>query len=99
MARRVQDAAVAVHEVSAGSLSDPIRDADYVRAIDVHHVLLIAGPAITRALKDQTPSIVTEIGFGVFSAVCELSDVAEMRFSRLRRKNARIDGRLRRQRE
>jgi hypothetical protein len=91
MARRVQDAAIAVHEISAGGLSDPVRDADYVRPIDVHDVLLIAGPPITGALKDQALAIVTEVGFGVLSAVRELSDVAEMRFARLRRENARLD--------
>jgi hypothetical protein len=91
MARCVQDAAIAVHEISAGSLSDSIGNADYVRPVNVHRVLLIAGPAITRALKDQTPAIVTEVGFGVLSAIRKLSDVAEMRFSRLRCENARLD--------
>jgi prophage DNA circulation protein len=70
-----------------------------VRPIDVHNVLLIAGPAVTRALKDQALAIVTEVGFGILSAVRELSDVAEMRFPRLRRENARLDRGLRRQRE
>jgi hypothetical protein len=91
VARRVKDTPIAVHEISAGRLSDSIRDTDYVRPIDVHKVLLIAGPSITRALKDQAPAVVTEVGFGVLATVRELSDVAEMRFPRFWCEKGRVD--------
>jgi hypothetical protein len=69
MARCVQDAAIAVHEISAGSLSDSIRDKDYVRPIDVHQVLLVASPSIAGALKDQTLTVVTEVRLRVLSTI------------------------------
>jgi hypothetical protein len=53
-----------------------------VAAIHAHHVLLIAGVAVPRALKRYPFSIVAEVGFGVFSAKRQLMNCLEMPFTR-----------------
>src|SRR6266550_3248490 len=85
LARGEEDAAVAVHEVAARRLPLPVRHAVDARSIDVHHVLLVAGSAISGTLENQALPIVAEIGLGVFSAVGELTEVLEMRFAGLGR--------------
>jgi len=77
-ARREEDATVTVHEVAAGRLAETVGDPPDVRAISVHHVLLIARSSIAGALKNQTLAVVAEIGFGVLAAVRELADIPEM---------------------
>src|SRR5438105_11377110 len=85
LTRREKDAPVTVHEVTAGGLAAAAGYLLHVRAIDAHDVLLIARSPIARALKDQLPSIVAEIRFGVFAAVGQLADVSQMRLSGFRR--------------
>jgi hypothetical protein len=49
-----------------------------VRAVSVHHVLLIARFSVASALKNQTLAVMAEVGLGVLATVCELADIAEM---------------------
>jgi hypothetical protein len=53
-----------------------------MRAIDVHHVLLIARPAVPGALEDEAFAVVAEIRLGVLAPVGQLSHVAKVRFPR-----------------
>ena len=52
-----------------------------IRAVDPHHVLLVARVAVARRLKREPTAIVAEIRLGIFSAECDLPDVAEMRLA------------------
>src|SRR4051812_44741391 len=84
LARREENAPVTVHEISAGCLADAARYSAHPRAVDVHHVLLVAGPTVAGALENEPLSVVAEIGFGILAAVGELPDVAQMLLARLR---------------
>jgi len=54
-----------------------------VAPIDAHHVLLVAGSAVPRALEDQPSSVVAEVCFRVFATVRQLANVSQVPFTRL----------------
>src|SRR5665213_1498497 len=78
LARCVEDAAIAVHEVAAGRLALAIRHAVRTGAIDVHDVLLIAGAVVAGTLKDEALAIGAEIGFCILPTVGQLANIAEV---------------------
>jgi hypothetical protein len=47
--------------------------------------LLIASPAVTGTLEDQSLPVVAEVSLGIFAAIRELANVAQVPFPRLGR--------------
>jgi hypothetical protein len=82
--RREEDLAVVVEEVAAGGLPTSGRHPAQIAAVETNGVLLVAAPPIARRLKDQSPSVATEIRLGVLAAVRQLADIGEMAFGGFR---------------
>jgi hypothetical protein len=80
MARREQDTTVTVHEVAAGRFAETVGDPPDVRAVGVHHVLLVARSSVASALKNQSLAVVAEVRLSVLATVRELTDISEMGF-------------------
>ena len=77
MRRSVEDVLVVRQKIAAGGAALARRDHVLIGAVGVHHVLLIAFPLAARGLKDQPFAVRRPVGFGVFAAIGQLTDVGQ----------------------
>ena len=81
MGRREQDVAIVVEEVAAGRASFARAHALHRAGGEVHHVLLIARPAVARRLEDQLAPVLGPVGLRVLAPEGELPQVLEVPFA------------------
>ena len=67
---------------AAGRLAPPVGDAPHARAIDPHHVLLIAWMSVAGTLQRQPLSVVAEVRLGILATEGYLTNGSEMILAR-----------------